>query len=202
MNAKTPRAGDDLEAHWDAEYVDGRWDFLDGLKEQARSGILAAWLMQSGSLDHVLDVGCGEGLLHRFLQPYGMKRYSGVDVSGEALKRARARLGKEVTLHQATLEDFEAPSDERYSAIVFNEVLYFPEDPAAEVARYASMLSPGGMVAVSMYAPKRPESGAHRKIDATDKAMQAEPLERLDALKLESQMKTATWWLFLSGLKV
>ncbi|MCB1490791.1 MAG: class I SAM-dependent methyltransferase [Rhodobiaceae bacterium] len=194
----TPTSDDPdyLRGHWDAEYEAGRWDFLRGLKQLSRSGLIAAWLKEAGALGHVLDVGCGEALLHPFLKPYGMARYTGVDVSPKALDLARARTGPDDTLVEATLEGFEA-GDTRYSAVVFNEVLYFPRDPAGELRRYRAFLAPGGVIAISMYAPNRPESGAHKAIAAVWAETDGDGWTVLDDLTIHGEIKDVTWKLRL-----
>lgn len=192
----TPTSDDPatLKAHWDDEYDAGRWMFLRGLKEQARSGIIAAWLKQADALDSVLDVGCGECLLFPFLKPYGMRRYTGVDVSPKALGAAPVGAGDRLV--EATLEDFD-PVAETFSAVVFNEVLYFPKDPARQVRRYRAFLRPGGVMAVSMYAPNRPDSGAHKAIAAVWAETDGGAYSILDDLTIRGEVKNVTWKLRL-----
>ena len=181
-------------AEWDEEYRAGRWDFLQDVKESARYGIVAGWLASTRSTRALLDVGCGEGLLyhHLALPP---ARYVGVDLSPASFEKA--------TLDPATcrfvaadLHNFQPEDGERFSAIVFNEVLYFSPEPEAQLLRYAGMLEEGGVIAVSMYAPKRPTSGAHKLIARTWEALEAWTV--LDDLTLSSAAKDVTWKLRLA----
>ena len=73
---------------WDEEYRAGRWSFLRDLPESGRYGIIGMWLSLTETLDSVLDIGCGEGLLYERLQPMGIKRYVGVDLAPAALNIA------------------------------------------------------------------------------------------------------------------
>ncbi len=75
-------------AGWDEEYEAGRWAFLRSLPESGRYGIIGMWLSLTGSMDDVLDIGCGEGLLYERLQPMGVKRYVGMDLSPASLQIA------------------------------------------------------------------------------------------------------------------
>ncbi|PTW57610.1 2-polyprenyl-6-hydroxyphenyl methylase/3-demethylubiquinone-9 3-methyltransferase [Breoghania corrubedonensis] len=180
-------------AEWDEEYRAGRWDFLHDVKESPRYGILAGWLASTRTTRALLDIGCGEGLLWRHLAQ-SPARYVGVDLSPASFEKA--------SLDPATcrfvasdLHDFEPDDGERFSAIVFNEVLYFSQEPEAQLARYAAMLEEGGVIAISMYAPKRPTSGAHKLIARVWEASDAWTV--LDDLTLSSAAKGVTWKLRL-----
>ncbi|MEM6667265.1 MAG: class I SAM-dependent methyltransferase [Pseudomonadota bacterium] len=177
---------------WDREYAAGRWDFLAGLRQQAKSGIIAAWLRQATAMDHVLDVGCGEGLLHPFLVPYGLGAYEGVDISPVALEKARARIG-DVALHEFALEDFPVPETPTYSAILFNEVFHFPQHPDEEIRRYKPSLKTGGVIIVSMYQPDKPQSSAHRRIKAIWDETDGPAYEVLDDLNIRGEAQGVTF---------
>jgi len=183
-------------AEWDREYRAGRWRFLGGLAESARYGIIALWLAETGTHARVLDVGCGEALLFRRLAPLGLERYVGVDLAGAALEAAEIDPAR-AALHAADLHGFSPASGESFSAVVFNEVLHFSEEPVRQLERYARFLAPGGAIAVSMYVPRRPESGAHRLIADIWQATGGEEWEVLDDLLLYSERKQAHWKLRL-----
>ena len=129
----------------DSEYRAGRWRFLGDVQEMSRHGVIASWLAATGSLASVLDVGCGAGHFYRRIAPLGLLRYVGVDLSAEPLAQARKVVDPaHATLHRADLAAFVPANGEQFSAVVFNEVLSYAADPAAEVARYAGFLAPGG----------------------------------------------------------
>ena len=181
---------------WDEEYRRGRWAFLRDLPESGRYGIIGMWLALNGSLDRVLDIGCGEGLLYERLQPMGIQRYVGVDLAPAAL--GIANVDPEIaSLRAGDLHTFAPEQGEAFSAIVFNEVLHFSDDPAAAVARYVPFLAPGGVIAISMYSPKRLESGANRLIARLWEATDGPDWEVLDDYRLTSDKKNVTWWLRL-----
>ncbi|WP_436643433.1 class I SAM-dependent methyltransferase [Microbaculum sp. FT89] len=181
---------------WDAEYRDGRWGFLLDIKEVGRTGVITAWLKTTGTGASVLDIGCGEGILYRHLDPAVLTRYVGVDLSEEAL--ARAGIDDErASLVAADLESFSPAPGEKFSAIVFNEVLHFAEDPGAQIARYVEWLAPGGIIAVSMYAPWKETGGGYAKVRAMEQGTDTADWELLDALELTSQAKNVRWRLRL-----
>lgn len=181
---------------WDAEYRGGRWGFLLDVKEVARTGAIAGWLRATGAGARVLDIGCGEGVLFGHLDRDALGTYVGVDISGEAL--ARAKVDRALSrLVEADLQGFEPAPGETFTAVVFNEVLHFAEDPGAELSRAARWLAPGGVIAVSMYAPWKEAGGGYAKVVAMEAACAAPQWTVLDALELVSQAKTVRWRLRL-----
>ncbi len=182
---------------WDEEYEAGRWNFLRSLPESGRYGIIGMWLSLTGTTEDVLDIGCGEGLLYERLAPMGVKRYVGVDLSPKSLEIANVD-PKIAHLRAGDMHTFEPDAGEKFSAIVFNEVLHFTEDAAAVVSRYVPFLKTDGVIALSMYSPKRPESGANKLIarlwEATDDTSK---WEVLDDYRLVSDKKGVTWRLRL-----
>ena len=180
----------------DTEYQAGKWDFINALEEQPRQGIVAAWLVACDALSSVLDVGCGEGNLCRYLLPHGLGDYLGVDLSGAALANA-AGLYPQAAFRDADFNTFEPDQGATYSAILFNEVLSYTDDQAGQIARYRKWLRPDGVMVVSMYAPNRPASGAHAEIARAWKATDGAQWTVLDDLVLTSSAKNVTWKLRL-----
>lgn len=181
---------------WDEEYRDGRWGFLLDVKEVARTGAIAGWLRATGTGQRVLDIGCGEGVLFGHLDRSTLESYVGVDISAEAL--ARAKVDRAVSrLVEADLQGFEPTAGESFTAVVFNEVLHFAEDPGAELARAARWLAPEGVIAVSMYAPWKETGGGYAKVAAMEAASAGPEWTVLDALELTSQAKNVRWRLRL-----
>jgi 2-polyprenyl-3-methyl-5-hydroxy-6-metoxy-1,4-benzoquinol methylase len=182
---------------WDEEYEAGRWAFLRDLPESGRYGIIGMWLLLNKAFDRVLDIGCGEGLLYERLAPLGLKHYTGVDLAPRALEIANVDPSI-ASLQAADMHSFTPGEGEHYSAVVFNEVLHFADDPAAVVSRYVPFLAEDGVIALSMYSPKRPESGANKLIarlwEATDDASR---WQVLDDYRLVSDKKGVTWRLRL-----
>ncbi|ADZ71309.1 class I SAM-dependent methyltransferase [Polymorphum gilvum] len=182
---------------WDEEYEAGRWAFLRALPESGRYGILGMWLKLTGTLSEVLDIGCGEGLLYERLAPLGLKRYVGMDIAPAALEIANVDPAV-AALVAGDMHSFEPRPGERFSAVVFNEVLHFSDDPVALVERYVPFLSKDGVIAISMYSPARPDSGANRLIDRLWAAT-GDPArwQVLDDCRLVSDKKGVTWRLRL-----
>ena len=148
---------------WERQYREGGWEFLRGTDELARYGVLTAYLHRLHPGGSVLDVGCGEGLLLDELAPLGYSRYVGIDLSAAAVAAASRRAGERARFEAADAERFTPP--ERFDAIVFNECLYYFEDPLPTVHRYRPYLEPGGTLIVSMFRSRRAQA-LERRLEA------------------------------------
>jgi SAM-dependent methyltransferase len=89
----------------------------------------------------LLDVGCGGAWLADHFE-----RYSGVDVSAEAVEAARSR-GRQVELIEPGARlPFD---DESFDGVVLKDVLEHVDDPVATVLDVRRVLVPGGRVFAS-----------------------------------------------------
>ena len=91
--------------------------------------------------------------------------------------------------HLPSRSDLEG--EERFAAIVFNEVLYYLDRPGTVVENLAHRLAPGGIVIVSMWAPS-----AYQQLEKVAAAWQ--DLDRLawpelDRLQLKNLGASLTW---------
>lgn len=134
----------------DREYRSGAWDHFFGFDELPRHLVLA------GAIHHffpetpaVLDVGCGSGRLATVFRHYPFSRYLGVDVSGEAVARARALGLPRMEFTEGNYETWRPAG--RFEAIAFNECIGYAQDPAATLAAFAAHLQPGGRFFVSHF---------------------------------------------------
>lgn len=103
----------------------------------------------------VLDVGCCGGTLLAALS--SCSRYRGTDISPFAVDEAgknpdlaHHRISRRAEFEAVDLRDFR--SRDLWDVIVFNEVLYYlgVDEAEREVERYAEMLTPDGILLVSM----------------------------------------------------
>jgi SAM-dependent methyltransferase len=141
------------QAAWDAQYAQGQWDYLTGLGEVAHYAVIigyGTYLKPGGS---VLDVGSGEGVLHTRWQLHGYSRYVGLDISEVAVKKLADRTDDRTEFVAADAENH--TPDGQYDVIVFNESLYYFNDPLAALARYTTALAPDGVIIVSMFLNSR-----------------------------------------------
>jgi SAM-dependent methyltransferase len=143
--------GDAPQRHdaWEEQYRRGGWEFLKGGDEPARYALIAGclWSLRPGGA--VLDLGCGEGLLRHWLRPLGGGRYVGVDLSAEAIRRAAEGARPEESYVAAAVEEY--TPRESFDAVVFNESLYYLEDPVAQALRAVPWLAADGVLLISMF---------------------------------------------------
>src|SRR5262245_15532375 len=118
---------------WEQQYGSGHWDYLRALGELGRFSVLTGYLQELKPHGALLDIGCGEGLLYKRLlsQP---SLYLGLDISAAAIDKART-VGAGPFLC-ADAEQFVV--DDTYDVIIFNECLYYFNDPVGTVGRYLS----------------------------------------------------------------
>ena len=134
---------------WDTEYLSDKWTYLRGIQELSRYSVVvgyARFLHPEGS---VLDLGCGEGILQERLGSTNYRRYLGVDVSQAAIELARSRQNENTGFVCADVATF--VPDAPFDVIVFNEVLYYLDDPVGVMRHYERHLKPGGIFILSMF---------------------------------------------------
>ncbi len=148
------------KAVWEAQYGSGGWEFMRRLEELARYSVIAGYLHHLKPGGSVLDVGGGEGLLVDHLRPFGYSRYLGVDLSEAAVRQAAGRQDAKTAFAAADAETYVPPA--RWDAIVFNECVYYFNDPLGTVRRYEAFLEEGGLFIVSTFRSRRADVIARR----------------------------------------
>jgi len=138
---------------WDASYIAGDWDYMRRSDElEHYKTILSECYEFGGGRDgdaYILDVCCGEGILLDLLPSDWYTRYVGVDLSDVAIQRAKDKENEYVSFVREDVRHFQ--TSERFSIIVFNECLYYFQQPLALLKRYEHYLSPNGVIIISMY---------------------------------------------------
>ena len=130
--------------------------------------------LELGPGDHLLEVGCGGGLLLRDAMASGA-RATGLDHSEEMVSLARRNApGAEIVLGRAELLPFAA---ETFTAVAMSVVFVFLADPVAALGECRRVLGAGGTVAVYTTAPElrgtpaAPEPLASRSYFHTDEQL-------------------------------
>lgn len=97
---------------------------------------------------HVLDVGCGGGILAESMAREGA-HVTGLDMGAEPLEIARLHSLEsriEVNYLQSTVEEHALTHTERYDVVTCMEMLEHVPEPASVIAACARLVKPGGMV--------------------------------------------------------
>jgi ubiquinone/menaquinone biosynthesis C-methylase UbiE len=103
-------------------------------------------LVEPSSRDRLLEVGCGGG---HVLRLFPEAQLTGVDVSGEMLKRARVNLaGLPVQLLRGELQELDLPAAS-FDKIVCTEVLEHASKPDVVLSEIKRLLRPGGRAVIT-----------------------------------------------------
>ncbi len=97
---------------------------------------------------HVLDIGCGGGILAESMAKAGAT-VTGIDMAEGPLGVARLHLhssGLDIEYRRSTAEEAAASDAAKYDAVTCLEMLEHVPDPAAVVASCAALVKPGGHV--------------------------------------------------------
>lgn len=141
------------EQRWDERWADPAFYSTFQLDELAHYSVLAGYVRELKPGGALLDVGCGDGVFRRHLHPDAFSSYVGIDFP-EAIVRSRKYVDARTSFAAADMRTYQPGS--QFDAIVFNESLYYVDDPIAELDRYATFLKPDGVFLVSMH--RKPKS--------------------------------------------
>jgi len=115
----------------------------------ARGSILN--VLELGPEDHLLEVGCGGGLLLRDALASGA-RATGIDHSEEMVELARERAsGAELIVAKAESLPF---PDETFTAVAMAIVFFFFDDPVRVLEECRRVMHPGGRLAIYTTGPE------------------------------------------------
>ncbi|MEP7191568.1 MAG: class I SAM-dependent methyltransferase [Actinomycetota bacterium] len=138
---------DEIADYWN-DYADAYDDepdhgLTDPATRQAWRELLESWLPAQSS--DVVDLACGTGSLTVLAAGLG-HRVAGVDLAGNMVQRARAKALDVAGQVSFTLGDVSDPPIEPASVdvILARHILWTLPDPWAALARWRSLLRPGG----------------------------------------------------------
>jgi SAM-dependent methyltransferase len=137
---------------WDAEFREGRWSCLDASPHDCVYACIEKWA-QGGS---ILDLGCGTGNTASELPADAYRDYTGVDVSGVAIDKARKRTAENGRASKSNFFKADVSSyvpSQQYDVILFRESLYYfpPGKIRSLLSRYAKFVKPGGAFIVRLF---------------------------------------------------
>ncbi len=121
----------------------------EGVHDFARRAILAALALKAD--DHLLEVGCGGGLLLRDALASGAQA-TGIDHSEDMVALARERAPGARVLHAGA--DSLPFGDESFTAVAMSVVFFFLADPVAVLEDCRRVLRPDGRLAVYTTGPE------------------------------------------------
>jgi 2-polyprenyl-6-hydroxyphenyl methylase/3-demethylubiquinone-9 3-methyltransferase len=129
-------------------YLSHGYEHWKGIAELARYSVVAGYCHFCKPGGAVLDVGCGEGILHSRLDASKYVRYVGIDFAAPAIERASLNQDDKAVFIHADAANF--TPQEKFDVIVFGECLYHFDDPLSIVRRYERFLDGDGLFIVSI----------------------------------------------------
>lgn len=140
---------------WDSEYRSGHWTYIrEDAKNKSRDPIYG-FLERYGAAGTILDLGCGGSMTALEMKP-GFREYVGVDISEEAVVKARASLNGQGELsdrfrfYAGDIISF-IPG-EKFSVILFRESLYYIpfHRIRSMLLRYSNFLASDGVYLIRL----------------------------------------------------
>jgi SAM-dependent methyltransferase len=142
----------DSRERWNHQFEKGRWDNLRDPVELERIELVANLVKKyTRQQPRVLEMGSGEGFFRQLFQPNDFSEFIGSDLADVAIERANKQFGDAKTRFYAVdMNDF-APEG-RFDAIVVNEAIYYANDVAALIRRFARHhLNEGGIFIITVH---------------------------------------------------
>ncbi|MBL8227779.1 MAG: class I SAM-dependent methyltransferase [Bryobacterales bacterium] len=176
---------------WEKMYQDGGWEFLKEIQETGHYAVIAGYLRRLVQGAAIVDLGCGEALLYRYLHPRSVASYTGIDIAPTAIRKAEADPSR-MELIAGSLDG--APIAGRcWDAIVCNEILYCLPKPIQTLQRYLGRLSSPGYVVVSMYDHNLHPDAARQRVRGIWRDLEAAGLTALDETGIVSRPRNLRW---------
>jgi 2-polyprenyl-6-hydroxyphenyl methylase/3-demethylubiquinone-9 3-methyltransferase len=136
---------------WNSQYANGKWNYLEESPvEKIRSAVIAMYCKHFSPEGHILDIGCGTGILFDFLSREQQSNYMGIDLSEQAIHIAQKKRNINCKVCDAHLF---TPVG-KFDIIVFNEVLYYT-DHKKIFEKYVHHLNENGKIIASVVRVKK-----------------------------------------------
>jgi SAM-dependent methyltransferase len=146
---------------WDKEFSGTKWDFID----KTEGDCVYESLVKYATNGSILDLGCGPGNTANELDADAYKKYVGVDISEEALAKARRRTAENGRANKNTFvqHDFiNYTPTENFDVILFRESMYHV--PISKIKstldHYAKHLKDGGVFIIRIATSDKEHGGA------------------------------------------
>ncbi len=130
------------------QFENGTWNGLRDIGELARYNIITGYIGFFCKHPRVLDLGCGEGILQEKFAAGSYTHYTGVDFSDVAIANAQQLANSTTEFRVGDLNKLKITGS--YDAIVYNESIYYLDDPKAAIQALFPHLTEGGIIIFSI----------------------------------------------------
>ncbi len=151
----------DVKEHWESIYQAKKTNEVSWFQENPKTSLN---LIAETSLDknaRIIDIGAGDSMLVDNLLTLGFRKISVLDVSSNALKRAKKRLGSRADAVKWIVSDLrEFETDEKYDLWHDRAVLHFlttKEDITKYVNMIRRFLNHNGYLIISTFSDNGPK---------------------------------------------
>ena len=115
----------------------------DGFSNKTQVDLILPYIPQGDDV-HILDIGCGNGKMLRYLQNRTNAYIHGFDYAEEAIDTARALIPVKAEFREGVIGQIEYP-EEAFDVVVSMDTMYFAPDMTAFVAQVRKWLKPHGV---------------------------------------------------------
>jgi predicted TPR repeat methyltransferase len=180
---------------WETTYSKGTYDGHADAYQWMRYAVISE-LIHSDNARSVLDIGCGYGLLRRFL-PLDCA-YTGLEISQVAVDGIT---DKRPADHFICADIQKWSPDAAYDAIVLSEVLYYCQEPRAVLFKLEQNLNPSGLLIGSFYNHPKSRSRNCEALRGTRQFLALDGFELLADLGVSTNLPKPVSWTILAGRK-
>lgn len=118
----------------------------DGFSDIAQIDMILKYISNRDNV-HILDVGCGNGKMLKYLQEKTGAFIHGFDYSEQAIETAKARYPEKSEFRQGIIGEIEYPA-ESFDVITSMDTMYFAQDMTAFVSQIKKWLKADGVLFV------------------------------------------------------
>ncbi len=137
---------------WEKQFSKGDWDYLESKDEELHYKIITKFYDQQKNKNSILDIGCGKGVLYKYLKENDslpVSDYMGIDLSVKAVEAAQQRFPG---VHFQQLDFENAGVQKKFDVIIFNESVYYFPRPLKIIDKCCSQnLNKNGVIIISMF---------------------------------------------------
>ena len=134
---------------WERQYSVGFWNFLRSDLEHERFDAVVRRLKEFNRPGKILEVGCGEALLLKRLDPSSYTFFMGIDISEVAISRAIDSKFEKSEFEYVDMEKFS--TNKKFDYIIFNESIMYAINAVELMRKYMNFLDDGGYMMTSIY---------------------------------------------------
>ena len=130
------------------QFENKKWEGLRDIADLGRYSIIVGLTKYFCLNAHILDLGCGEGILLEKFVVSDYAAYLGIDFSEVAIKNASKLASDKARFTAGDLNKLEVTG--QYDVIIYNESLYYLSNPKNAIKALFKNLAPGGIFIISM----------------------------------------------------